>query len=56
MKRSRLKNKGNKSQLPADISKLCNLVVQLNKKRSKEYFENLSVATYSKPFWIMSKP
>lgn len=56
MKRSRLKNKGNKSQLPADISKLCNLVVQLNKKHSKEYFENLSVATYSKPFCIMSKP
>ena len=54
MKRSRLKNKANTSQLPADISKhkkQRNLVVKLNKKHKKEYFENLNDATNSKPFW-----
>ena len=53
MKRSRLKNITNKSQLPADLSKYKtqrNLVVKLNKKHKKEYFENLNVATNSKPF------
>ena len=59
MKRSRLKNKANKSQLPADLSKYKkqrNLVVKLNKKHKKEYFENLNVATSSKPFWDKCKP
>ena len=54
MKRSRLKNKANKSHLPADLSKYKkqrNLVVKLNMKHKKEYFENLNVATNSKPFW-----
>ena len=54
MKRSRLKIKANKSQLPAYLSKYKkqrNLVVKLNKKHRKEYFENLNVATNSKPFW-----
>ena len=58
MKRSRLKNKANKSQLPADLSKYKkqrNLVVTLNKYK-KEYFENLNVATNSKPFWDKCKP
>ena len=53
MKHSRLKNKANKSQLPADLSKYKkqrNLVVKLTKKHKKEYFENLNVATNSKPF------
>ena len=53
MKRSRLKNKANKSQLPADLSKYKkrrNLVVELNKKYKKEYSENLNVATNSRPF------
>ena len=53
MKRPRLKNKANKSQLPADLSKYKkqrNLVVKLTKKHKKEYFENLNVATNSKPF------
>ena len=48
MKRSRLKNKANKSRLPADLSKYkkqCNLVVKLNKK-----YKKLNVATKSKPF------
>ena len=47
MKRSPLRNKVNKSQLPAD---------KLNKKYKKEYFENLNVATNSKPFWDKCKP
>ena len=57
MKRSRLEN--NKSQLPADLSKYKkqrNLVVTLNKKDKNEYFENLNVATNSKPFWDKCKP
>ena len=57
MKYSRLKSKANKSQLPADISKCKkqhNLVAKL-KKHKKEYFENLNVATNSKPFWNKCK-
>ena len=59
MKRSLLKNKANKSQLPVNLSKYkkqCNLVVKLNKKHKKQYFENLSVATNPKPFWDKRKP
>ena len=59
MKRSRLKSKANKSHLPADLSKYkkqCNLVVKLNMKHKKEYFENLNVAANSKPFWEKCKP
>ena len=55
MKRSRLKNEANKSQWPADLSKYNkqrNLVVKLNKKHRKEYFENLNIAANSKPFSI----
>ena len=54
MKRSRLKNKANKSRLPADLSKYkkqCNLVVKLNKK-----YKKLNVATKSKPFWDKCNP
>ena len=53
MKRSRLRNKANKSQLQADLSKYKkqrDLVVKLNKKHKKEDFGNLNVATNSKPF------
>ena len=32
------------------------MVVKLNKKRKKEYFENVNVATNSKPFWDKCKP
>ena len=59
MTRSQLENKANKSQLPADLSKYKkqrNLVVKLNKKYKKEHFENLNVATNSKPFWGTCKP
>ena len=48
MKRSQLKNKTSKSQLPADLSKYqkqLNLVATLNKKHKKVYFENLKVVT-----------
>ena len=58
MKRSWLKNKADKFQLPADLSKCKkhrNLVVKLNKCK-KEYFENLNVATNSKPFGDKYKP
>ena len=32
------------------------MVVKLNKKYKKEYFENLNVATNSKPFWEKFQP
>ena len=32
------------------------MVVKLNKEHKKEYFENLNVATNSKPFWDKCKP
>ena len=53
MKLSRLKNKATKFQLLADLSKYKkqrSLVVKLNKKHKKEYFENLNVTTNSKAF------
>ena len=56
--RSRLKNKANKSQLPADLLKnkrQRNLVVERNNKYKKECFENLNVATNSKPLWDTCK-
>ena len=58
MKRSRLKDKASKSQLAADLSKYKkqrNLVVKLNKKHKKEYFENLNVATNSKPLITVNR-
>ena len=58
MRRSRLKNEANKSQLPViypNITTQRNLVVKLNKKNKKEYFENLNVPTTSKPFWDKHK-
>ena len=32
------------------------MVVRLNKKHKKEYFENLNVASIRKPFWDKCKP
>ena len=32
------------------------MVVKLNKKHKKKYFENLKIATSSKPFWDKCKP
>ena len=58
MKPSQLKNKANKTQLPAVFSKYKkqrHLEAKLNKHK-KEYFENLDVGTNSKPFWDKCKP
>ena len=54
MKHSWLKNKANKTELQADLSKYKiqrNLVVNIDKKHKKGYFENLNVGTNSKRFW-----
>ena len=46
MKRSRLKNKANKTKKPIGISNLQrNYVVNLNKKAKFEYFSPLNVST-----------
>ena len=58
MKRSRLKNKANKTEKPIDISnfkKQCNYVVNLNKQGKFEYFSSYNSAE-SKPFWVNCKP
>ena len=59
MKRSRLKNKANKTCKAADIfnyKKQCNLVVKINNECKREYFDKLSVKTTNKPFWKTCKP
>ena len=59
MKRSQLNNKANKSQLLANLSKYKkqrNLILKLNKKYKKQYFENLNVPTNSKPFCDKCQP
>ena len=46
MKRSRLKNKANKTKKSIGISNLqCNYVVNLNKQAKFEYFSPLNVST-----------
>ena len=58
MKRSRLKNKANKTKKPIDISnfkKQRNYVVNLNKQAKFEYFSSYNSAD-SKPFWVNCKP
>ena len=57
MKRSRLKNKANKTKKPIDISnfkKQRNYVVNLNKQAKFEYFSSYNYAD-SKPFWVNCK-
>ena len=59
MKRSHLKNKTNKTQLPSDkqnYKKQCNLVTKLNKQFKKECFDNIEDNTDSKKFWNECKP
>ena len=59
MKRSRLKNKANKSSEAVDIfnyKKQRNLVVKLNNECKREYFDKLNVTTATKPFWKTCKP
>ena len=58
MKRSRLKNKANKTKKPTDIrnfKKQRNYVVNMNKQAKIEYFNSYNSAD-SKPFWINCKP
>ena len=54
MKRSRFKNKANKTQLPRDkpnYKKQRNLVTKLNKQFKKEYFDNIKDNNDSKNLW-----
>ena len=58
MKRSRLKNKANKTKKPIDISnfkKQRNYVVNLNKQAKLEYCSSYNSGD-SKPFWVNCKP
>ena len=58
-KRSKLKNKANKTNNPSDINnykKQHNYFVQLNKKAKLEYFNNFYSSQGSKPFWVKCKP
>ena len=59
MKRSRLKNKVNKTRKAVDIfnyKKQHNLVVKINTECKREYFDKLNVKTTTKPFWKTCKP
>ena len=58
IKRSRFKNKANKTKKPIDIRNLKkqrNYVVNLNKQHKFEYFSSHNSAD-SKPFWVNCKP
>ena len=58
MKRSRLKNKANKTKKSIDASsfkKQHNYLVNLNKQAKFEYFSSYN-STDSKPFWVNCKP
>ena len=59
MKRSRLKNKANKTRKAVDVfnyKKQHNLVVKINNECKREYFDKLNVKTATKPFWKTCKP
>ena len=59
MKRSRLRNKANKTRKAVDIfnyKKQRNLVVKTNNECKREYFDKLNVKTTTKSFWKTSKP
>ena len=59
MKRSRLKNKANKTRKTVDIfncKKQRNLVVEVNNECKTEYFDELNVKTATTPFWKTWKP
>ena len=58
MKRSRLKNKANKTKDPSDIKnykKQRNYVANLNKEAKLEYFSKFE-SNDNKPFWVNCKP
>ena len=53
MKRSRLKNKANKTRKAVDISnykKQRNFLVKINNECKREYFDKLNIKTTTKPF------
>ena len=61
MKRSKLKNKANRTKLQDDIAKYKkqrNLVVKLNRDSKLRYFDNIETSKNSKPklFWDECKP
>ena len=59
MKRSKLKNKANKTKNPLGIKnyrKQRNYIVQINKNAKLEYFNNFDSSQGSKPFWVKCKP
>ena len=59
MTRSRLRNIANKTKLPEDMAnyrKQRNLVVNLNKKARKAYFNSPKATSNSKDFWKLYKP
>ena len=59
MGRSRLKSKVNKTRKAVDIfnyKKQRNLVVKINNKCKREYFDKLNVKTTNKPFWKTCRP
>ena len=59
MKRSKLKNKANKTKHPVDIKmykKQRNYVVGFNKQAKFEYFNNLDCKKDTKLFWDKCKP
>ena len=59
MKRSKLKNKTNKTKLHDDIAKYKkqrNLVVKLKRDSKLRYFDNIEISQNSKPFWNECKP
>ena len=59
LKRSRLKNKANRSKDPVDIAnykKQRNLVVSLNRQAKSKYFNEVSNTESSRPFWETCKP
>ena len=59
VKRSRLKNKANKTREAVDIfnyKRQRSLVVKINNECKREYFDKLYVKTATKPFWKNCKP
>ena len=59
MKRSKLKNIANKSNNPNDMAnyrRQRNLVVNMNRKAKKSYFNSIDANSSSKHFWKACKP
>ena len=59
IKRSKLKNKANRTKLQEDIpkhKKQRNLVVKLNRDPKFRYFHNIETSKNSKTFWNLCKP